>query len=76
MPDEVLHSIQDKQNEYMDKLEKLIPEHLNRPDLYVNCSDKDDITRYILEMVRYALSDSMFMTFDTFNELGLLKKEV
>lgn len=76
MPDEVLNSIHEKQNKYMDELEASIPEELNNPDDYVDCSDKDDILRYILDVVNNALSDSMFMTFDTFEEFGLLKKEI
>ena len=76
MPDDVLNTVHEKQNKYINELEASIPEELNNPDDYVDCSDKDDIARYILDMVRTALVDSMFMTFDTFEEFGLLKKEV
>ena len=76
MPDEVLTSIRKNQSKYMDELKVSIPEELNNPDEYVDCSDKEDIARYILDMVYGALVDSMFMTFDAFEEFGLLKKEV
>ena len=76
MPDEVLNGIQKKQNKYMDELKASIYYELNNSDDYVDCSDKDDIARYILDMVHGALVDSIFMTFDTFEEFGLLKKEV
>ena len=76
MPDEVLTSIRKNQSKYMDELAASIPEELNNPDDYVDCSDKEDIARYILDMVYSALVDSMFMTFDAFKEFGLLKKEV
>ena len=76
MPDEVLTSIRKNQSKYMDELAASIPEEFNNPDDYVDCSDKEDIARYILDMVYSALVDSMFMTFDAFKEFGLLKKEV
>lgn len=73
MPDEVLNSIQKKQNKYMDELKASIYYELNNSDDYVDCSDKDDIARYILDMVHGALVESMFMTFDTLKDLDLLK---
>ena len=76
MPDEVLHNIQEKQNKYIKKLKASILNELDDPDFYVDCSDKDDIARYILYTIGIAMSDSMFMTFDAFNEAGLLKQEV
>lgn len=76
MPDEVYNSMKEKLNEYIDKLKVSIPEALNDPDGFVDCSDKKDIASYVLAMVDSALYDSMFMTFDTFEEFGLLKKEV
>lgn len=73
MPDEVLHNIQEKQFKYLEDLKASIPMELNNPDDYVDCSDKDDIARYILDVISIAMSDSMFMTFDVFKERGLLK---
>ena len=76
MPDEVLHNIQEKQNKYIEKLKISIPKELDDPDFYVDCSDKDDMARYILDMISIAMGDAMFMAFDAFNEAGLLKREV
>ena len=62
--------------ELKQKCQILAGSPLNNPDDYVDCSDKEDIARYILDMVYGALTDSMFMTFDAFEEFGLLKKGI